>query len=144
LHLIASDGRFLLPHRHIHQPGDVATQVLRGDKRRFRRAIAWNDSPSFFHVQDVDPRMERSLPMWHTVVVQEPPVDDTGILQISLLESIDGFKCVLCQRVCFDVSDGSLVRSLGCSLIRLLTRGDAACRSLRSRIDVYNATFLLL
>jgi hypothetical protein len=98
MRLIASNGRFFLPHRHIHHLAYGTAKILRGDERGFRHSIAWNDRSLLFHDQDIDSGVEGSLPVWHAVIIQEPPIHDPAVFQIGLLEGIHGFESTLSQR----------------------------------------------
>lgn len=76
---------------------DIHGHVLGRDESSLDRPISRNRRPLLLHVNNVDPRMEMSLPEWNAVVVDEPSIGNPGVLQISLFKCVNGFVSVFRQ-----------------------------------------------
>lgn len=91
---VGPNGTYCIPRLKIHQARNESRHILRCEEAGLDISISWNDGPFAFHVDDIDPWLEITLPVRHAVVVKEPSISDACIGETCLFQLIDRLKGV--------------------------------------------------
>lgn len=91
---VGPNGTYCIPRLKIHQARNESRHILRCEEAGLDISISWNYGPFAFHVDDIDPWLEITLPVRHAVVVKKPSISNACIGETCLFQLIDRLKGV--------------------------------------------------